>query len=354
MEAPSATAMEEMDESYAEDTPQEEESKRGMKRERTHEGADDDEEEQGRVRASVSLIVTSGPPWYDARTGEVLDETLVQRGIQSERESLQSFPAYVEVPENEVRKKDGRLINSRWVLTKKGEGRVKARLVAQGINRGDWQDVFAATPSGAAIRLVLAVALKWSLTIIFGDLSTAFLYAYLPETEKIYLDPPASEKREGYVWRVLRAIYGLRRSPQAFQDHFAGVVTSLGYERLVSDPQVYVHRKNRCLLLAHVDDLILATPQEHLQARQHVLPAYFEDVLKEVNMIEAKPVGTPYIQGAERLGENLDSALLDDQRHHIFRRAVGRLMWTVSDRPDLFYAVKELARPLVIRARWTG
>ena len=54
------------------------------------------------------------------------------------------------------------------------------------------------------------------------------------------------------------------------------MVVSLGYERLVSDPQVYIHRENRCVLLAHVDDLILATPQEHMQARQHELENAFK------------------------------------------------------------------------------
>ena len=52
-------------------------------------------------------------------------------------------------------------------------------------------------------------------------------------------------------------MYGLRMAPRSWQDHFAWVLQLVGFTRLKSDPNVYVHNTLMIILLAYVDDLLV-------------------------------------------------------------------------------------------------
>ena len=163
-------------------------------------GGDDAEEFVARTRTiseEVDLVSSSGPPYFDAVTGEQLPEDLVEKGKQAERESLEKFPVYVDAPEEEVSEVGGQLIKSRWVFTRKSADRVKGRIVAQQLNLGEWADTFAATPTSLGQRLLLKIASEKGLVVKFGDISCAFPYAHLPPEEKIYLLPPKRKRGLG-------------------------------------------------------------------------------------------------------------------------------------------------------------
>ena len=71
----------------------------------------------GSIEGGIYAYNVDGPPWYDDRTGEVLDPTQVAAGQQAERENLEYFKV------KEVTKAKHypgvRVIPCRWVLTKK-------------------------------------------------------------------------------------------------------------------------------------------------------------------------------------------------------------------------------------------
>ena len=79
-----------------------------------------------------------------------------------------------------------KIIGLRWVLRRKERivgGRrvpVKARLVAQEVNRGDHQDTFAGTPSSLGVTFVLWAGLEFGLFLVVGDVVRAFLQSLLP------------------------------------------------------------------------------------------------------------------------------------------------------------------------------
>ena len=57
-------------------------------------------------------------------------------------------------------------------------------------------------------------------------------------------------------------------------------------------------------------------------------------------MTTCKPVPTPSV-----LGHDLqDSPALDEAAHHRYRRVVGKLIWSLRERPDLAQAVVAVAR----------
>ena len=356
-----------------------EEMRRGLKRAADREDEDDFQEElAGRLREDVKQYIAamSGPPWLDSRTGAVLDEKMVEIGMESERASLRSYHVYTEVPIARVREVNGTLIRSRWVLADKGT-RVKARLVAQQLNLGQWSDAYAATPTTPGQRIVLCLAARCGLELKFGDVSTAFLNAGLPADEKLFLLPPETERKPGMVWKLHRALYGLRRSPQLFQEHFAHELEARGFRRLLSDPQVYVHEQTQSLISAHVDDMMIAARPECMKEvtgliddafkikwgdtvstgqwskflgrewrrsedggfRIRVPKKYFTGLLEEMGMQDSRIVTTPYVKSVTE-----NSELVEARRQAQYRHCVGKLMWCIGERPDLSYAIKECAR----------
>ena len=144
---------------------------------------------------------------------------------------------------------------------------MKARLVAQEVNHGEWADVFAATPSWTSIRLLLQRAALNGWPVRIADISTAFLHAPMGPGERVYITPPATEKVPGKVWRLQRSLYGLRRSPQRFQEHFAQQLQSIGFRRLLADPQLYVHEQTGALVVAHVDDLLVTADEKDIDRK---------------------------------------------------------------------------------------
>jgi hypothetical protein len=64
-------------------------------------------------------------------------------------------------------------------------------------------------------------------------------------------------------------------------------------------------------------------------------------LLSEAGLAQSKPQRTPFVVSNDK---RLKSKLLDDEEHSAYRRVIGRLMWLIHVRPDLTFAIKELAR----------
>ena len=113
-----------------------------------------------------------------------------------------------------------KVIKSRWVLVRRPRPKgIKARLVAQEIAIGKifgWV-TFAATPTMATLRMLFALSLTFNWQITLGDVSVAFLHAPIGD-EMVLILPPANIRKKGFVWKLKKALYGLRTSPRRWQD----------------------------------------------------------------------------------------------------------------------------------------
>ena len=67
------------------------------------------------------------------------------------------------------------------------------------------------------------------------------------------------------IWKVHKAMNGLRQSPRLFQDHLAQQLLELGFNRLVSDTSSYTNKETRVSIVVHVDDLTLAGPVTNMK-----------------------------------------------------------------------------------------
>ena len=143
---------------------------------------------------------------------------------------------------------------------------VSAAPVVRGLEQKaeDLDDTFASAPSLVTLKLLLtlAAALNWSVTC--GDISTAFLHVLITG-EDIRVIPPLEFFPEGNViWKLQRALCGLRNAPRLWKGHFASVMEMSNFNTMKSDPTCTRKHKRR-YILCHVDDLVFFGSQPDVQ-----------------------------------------------------------------------------------------
>ena len=91
-----------------------------------------------------------------------------------------------------------------------------------------------------------------------ADISGAFLHAVLEK--HFFVTQPVEYGKSGVVWKIKRYLYGDKRAPRGWQDHFEKTMLELCFERLESDPGCFVKKgvshKDTIIVVVHVDDLL--------------------------------------------------------------------------------------------------
>lgn len=295
-----------------------------------------------------------------------------QEAMRLEVEALESFDVF--------RRVSGiggdRAITGRWVITRKPNGTLKARMVAReyATSRDDSGALYAPASSPVTLRLLLSVALQRRWELRTADVSTAFLHAPLPEPVLFRPPPPFTNE----LWELSKALYGLRASPRHWHDHLTEVLREYGLKQCRSDPTLY-HNQN-LLLVTHVDDFMVAGSSQAVAGLfnylgkklkfketgvlgkddwvrylgiQYLRPTeteiiamvpetYITETLSLANLEHGKSLSTPAVSHEAPTPD--DIALLGDREYSIYRRVLGRLTWMSPWRPDVQFAVKELAR----------
>ena len=99
-----------------------------------------------------------------------------------------------------------------------------------------------------------------------ADISGAFLHAAVEQP--FHVKPPVEYRKLGIVWRVKRYLYGDKRAPRVWQDHFETTLLDLNFERLESETGCFVKKgatpKDSIILVVHVDDLLSMGRREKL------------------------------------------------------------------------------------------
>ena len=90
------------------------------------------------------------------------------------------------------------------------------------------ETTYASTPSLLTLKtlLTLVVARGWHVTL--ADISTAFLHA-LMDGDVWVLPPVAYYPEGGVVWKLKRALYGLKTAPKLWQQHLAAHLSRKGF-----------------------------------------------------------------------------------------------------------------------------
>ena len=322
-------------------------------------------------------------PWVNNTEG--LDKAKTIEGMKNEIQSMKSQQVYMEVHLDSLTPQQRQnIIQSRWVLREKGNT-VRARIVAKGFTEAvtDLDEIYASTPIFCVLRTLLALSCNNGWMVRTGDISVAFLHA-AAATADLYMYPPKEfyNPADKIIWKLNKAIYGLRSSPKAWQNHLAQVLKQLGLQRSAAEPNIYFTSTRDCFVLVYVDDLLFlgeeqVTNQLFTAIQQQLLlrptgtltpgntvsflgrnitnrgdhyeislnDDYTTTLLTEMGLQDCKPAPAPGTSALKTATADHEQALSQEE-HAQFRRAVGKLQWMTYTRPDISYATKELARSL--------
>lgn len=274
-------------------------------------------------------------------------------------------------------------VKCKWVFKKKlgSEGqllRYKCRLVAKGYSQEygiDYTDTYAPVVRYSTIRILLALAVNLDMHVDHMDVKTAFLNGELKET--VYMEQPDGYKvkgKETHVFKLNKAIYGLKQASKAWYDRIDNVLTDLQFRKSLSEPCVYIKSDgngNLIILALYVDDILIFSKDtlmknklkeelmktfemKDLGRATHVLGMrlkqehnkiildqrnYIQKVLQQFNMADCKPVNTPLECGMKfEKGDQTDN----DTK---YRSIIGCIMYlAVCTRPDIAHAASVLSQ----------
>ncbi|KAI3782063.1 hypothetical protein L2E82_12095 [Cichorium intybus] len=274
-------------------------------------------------------------------------------------------------------------IGLKWVfkLKKDASGKFtthKARIVAKGYvqRKGiDFDEVFAPVARLETVRLMLALAAKEGWTVHHLDVKSVFLNGTLEE--EVYVSQSEGfivAGKEHMVYRLSKALYGLRQAPRAWNAKLDKTLKELGFLRCPQEQAVYkLQRPNSILLVgAYVDDLIvMGTSEEQVAAFKKQMknvfemtdmgkPSYYlgievhqrkgevaiaqtgyaKKVLKLAGMADCNPSKYPM---ESKLSLTKDEGGVEVNSTD-YRRLVGSLRYLTHTRPDLAYSVGVVSR----------
>lgn len=267
-------------------------------------------------------------------------------------------------------------MDSKWIFTKKnvGENKIcKARLVVRGFQQKDViDDVYSPVLKLQTLRILLSVAAQKNYEIHQMDVKGAFLYGRIDED--VYLKPPEGVNiREGYVLKLTKSLYGLKKSPKYWYEHFNETIQTYGFQRSQNDYCLF--SKGDIYLLLYVDDLLifgldskeinrlktyLSDKYRMKDMTNNVLnylgisiekvdrdifinqTDYLKSVLDKWGMTDCKGCDTPMDQNFIL---EIDNSEIDLSLEHKCRSLIGSLMYAmIGSRPDIATSVCYLSR----------
>ena len=322
-----------------------------------------------------------------------------QAAMAEEKESLERNNTFTLVDLPAGRK----AIKGKWVYKIKynAEGepiRAKARYVAKGysqIEGVDFNEVFAPVARYESIRILLALATINNWEIHQMDVKTAFLNGDLDE--EIYMEQPEGfidPHRPSMVYRLHKAIYGLKQAARVWNDKINSTLVEMGFERLTSDYGIYVFKQGESkfisnklggismFIVLYVDDIniignnmdAINKVKKRLRTKFDMTDAgeaafflgirirrdrerqimwldqfkYIQDILKTFHLDDAKTRkthNTPFAANTHLIkNENPPENCDPNYRRH-YQSIIGHLMYaSLCTRPDISWAVNKLAQ----------
>lgn len=222
--------------------------------------------------------------------------------------------------------------------------------------------------------LALAAQLQWPVYQL--DVKSAFLNGDLQE--EVYVMQPEGfiiEGKETKVYKLRKALYGLRQSARAWNSKIDGYLQKNGFMKSENEPTLYVKKEGEndiIIISVYVDDIIYTSSSSSLLSKfkscmmqefemsDMELLHYFlglevqqeedgifisqrkyaNDLLNKFGMLNCKPEITP-MNDNEKLQCEDGAEMTDASR---FRSLVGGLIYLTHTRPDIAFSVGLISR----------
>ena len=313
---------------------------------------------------------------------EWLDPRLVREGRLDELKRLKHFDVYEAVDESEA---TGQIVDAKWVDRQKGSV-VRSRIVAGQFATKSLEHLFAGTPDATVLRAILSnLATDKDKVLLVADVTSACYQA--PVVIDQYVRPPTDQREKGKLWKLKRAMPGLRIASRSWQDHYASVVEKvIGQTRSLVDSCAFAQQEDGTISAIWGDDLVGNSYRANMEVMKEKLHEALEcntgelvgvdaDLAKEATFTKrtircvpdagweleadtkhaktllqwfecedargspvpgSKDARRPLEQETETDGTTI---MLDQEERAEYRKHVGLLQYIANDRFDLKYAV---------------
>ena len=273
----------------------------------------------------------------------------------TELENWQNFKAYEIVPDVGQRR-----IKTRWRINEKEDHdglkvNIKARLCLRGDEGEDRPRSDSPTASKEMVKTVLAVAANEGWRVESLDAKAAFLQGSELERD-VYVEPPKELKREGEIWLLNRAGYGLYDSARLWYLEIVEQLEKHGMRHVIGDEAVFYYRvndKTEGVLLLHVDDLLaLGSDKFHANIIDDLKNKFTFGKIEKNEFrfcgIDIKVTNdgiiisqNDYVDSLEEIPNSETHDLdrqLSKEEFKLYRGAIGKLIWlNEQTRPDISF-----------------
>ena len=332
-------------------------------------------EEIEAIEEELLLAEIDEPSTYEQAT----KEKVWREAMKAEIEAIQKNDTWklIELPPGH------KAIGLKWVFKAKRDtqGKVvkhKARLIAKGYIQKfgvDFEDVFAPVTKMETVRLLLAIAANNEWEVHHLDVKSAFLNGIL--LEEVYVTQPPGFEKEGEehkVYKLYKALYGLRQAPRAWYARLSKYLLNLGFTKCPFEHAVYIEREGSDVLIigVYVDDLLITGTrvdsitgfkrqmnsefemsdmgkiayyigieveqgQGYIEIKQ---TAYAKRILERAGMVDCKPVSYP-MEPRIPLHKDENGKLVNPTE---FKSLIGGLRYLVHTRPNIAFPVGMVSR----------
>ena len=259
-----------------------------------------------------------------------------------------------------------KILSSRWVITEKikdGKKIVKARLVVRGFEEeGESEGIDSPTCKPEVLKIALSIMKMKGWKIRSIDIKTAYLQGDKIERE-VFIRPPKDWKTgENQVWKLNKAVYGLKDAARMWFNKVKKTVTELGGCCTSLEPTLFKF-ENRGELIgiicSHVDDFcyggnerflreVIGTLKSRLKVGDEetgnfrYIGVKIHEKQKEIILEQGD-----YVKSIDEVewAWTKTERVLNKKEMKVYRGIVGQLNWVAQQtRPDISFAVSDLSR----------
>jgi len=238
----------------------------------------------------------------------------------------------------------------------------------------DYMETYSPVARVTTIRTILAVAsaMDWHLEQL--DVNNTFLHGDLEEEVYMEIPPGIASNKTHQVCRLMKSLYGLKQASKCWYDKLTSFLYSINFARSKADNSLFIRitEGSFIALLVYVDDILIAgNNANEINVVKSSLDATFKikdlghlkfflgleiartgegihicqrkyalEILADAGMLSAKPAATPMAQKNEKLFDR------NTEVHDVFlyRRIIGRLLYSVNTRLDISFDVQFLSQ----------
>lgn len=254
-------------------------------------------------------------------------------------------------------------VSSRWVITKKDDGRIKARLVCRGYEE-DVSSLRTDSPTCTkeSMRLVYVLGASYRWPVQSLDVRSAFLQGFEINRE-VHMRPPKDVEDRGYIWKLRRCPYGLNDAPRNWYQRVKMELFKLGVQLSRYDEALFYYKCNGSLegiLALHVDDFVYSGSLKFCKEVIDRLVGIFDVRVQQCGNfkyigLDLVQVGSEvhlnqnvYVQSlqgvtmSEGRSRQVHESLTSDEKLAL-RSVCGQLLWIANNtRPDLCFETCQL------------